>query len=336
MLEGIMEISLRRACRVMFMCAVAVITLLLTAGPAAAQTEQPTPKWDLFAGYQWLHTGITTPAAYSDPNNPTGFIVPDMPRGAGLAFTYNVDPHWGMELDFGHNWQTGNYDSTISGGPRFMWRTEGLNFFIHGLVSYNRLAVKDIPARSNAMGAILGGGMDLPITKSFAIRIFEADYVWAQHHFSELAGPQFPELRRPALQGVRLRTGLVFNFGGAEPPTPLAACSIQPTEVMVGEPLTATVTASNFNPKHTVTYSWSGNGGKVTGKDTTASIDTNDAQPGAYTITAHVTDPKAKKGNEASCSANYTIKPLPPKNPPTMSLSASPTELTPGGSVTVT
>ena len=50
---------------------------------------------------------------------------------------------------------------------------------------------------------------------------------------------------------------------------------MQPTEVMVGEPITATVTASNFNPKHTVTYAWTGNGGQVTGKDTTAQIDTN-------------------------------------------------------------
>ena len=59
---------------------------------------------------------------------------------------------------------------------------------------------------------------------------------------------------------------------------------------MVGEPITASVTASNFNPKHTVTYSGRR---KATGKDTTASIDTNDTPPGAYTITAHVTDPKA-------------------------------------------
>ena len=91
---------------------------------------------------------------------------------------------------------------------------------------------------------------------------------------------------------------------------------------MVGEPVTATVTASNFNPKHTVTYAWSGNGGQVTGKDTTATIDTNNVAPGNYAVTAHVTDPKAKTNNEASCTANYTVKPLPPKNPPTMSMSA--------------
>jgi outer membrane protein OmpA-like peptidoglycan-associated protein len=102
---------------------------------------------------------------------------------------------------------------------------------------------------------------------------------------------------------------------------------------MVGEPITATVTTSNFNPKHTVTYAWSGNGGQVTGKDTTAQIETNNAAPGGFTVTAHVMDAKMKKNNEASCTANYTIKPLPPKNPPTISLSANPTSLQAGGTV---
>jgi hypothetical protein len=68
---------------------------------------------------------------------------------------------------------------------------------------------------------------------------------------------------------------LVFNFGGAPELTPSASCSVQPNEVLVGEPITATVTTSNFNPKHTLTYDWTTNGGKVSGKDTTANLDTN-------------------------------------------------------------
>jgi len=103
---------------------------------------------------------------------------------------------------------------------------------------------------------------------------------------------------------------------------------------MVGEPVTATVSATNFNPKHTLTYSWSGNG--VSGKDTSVKIETADATPGNYTATAHVTDPKAKNNNEASCSANYTVKPLPPKNPPTISCSASPSTVQAGGTSTIT
>jgi hypothetical protein len=106
---------------------------------------------------------------------------------------------------------------------------------------------------------ILGGGMDLPITKKIYWRLFQIDYVWAQHNFADFAAAQFSNLRRPEFEGTRLRTGIVIAWGGAPAAIPAAACSIQPTEVLVGEPLSATVAATNFNPKHSVTYSWTGN-----------------------------------------------------------------------------
>jgi len=311
-----------------------VLAVSLISSAAFAQSDS-NPKWDLFAGYQWLHPGGTVPAPFGDFNNPTGFNVPDMSAGFGAALTYNFDPHWGIEFDLGHNWGSSNYETTGSIGPRFMWRTDGANYFLHTMVSLNRLSVNGLNA-GNGVGAILGGGMDLPIKKWLAFRLFEADYVWARHNYSSFASQDFPNLERPSFEGVRLRTGLVFSWGGAPAVTPAASCSVQPTEVMVGEPITATVTASNFNPKHTVTYAWSGNGGQVTGKDTTAQIDTTNTAPGSYAVTAHVTDPKMKNNNEASCTASYTIKPLPPKNPPTMSCSASPSSVQAGASVTVT
>jgi outer membrane protein OmpA-like peptidoglycan-associated protein len=311
-----------------------LVAVVLISGSAIGQSDS-NPKWDVFVGYQFLHPGATVPAPFGDPNNPTPFKVPDMTKGFGAAFTYNFDPHWGFEFDLGHNWGNSNYETTGSVGPRFIWRTDAGNYFLHALVSENRLSVNGLGNGANGIGAILGGGMDLPINKSFAFRLFEADYVFGRHNYADEAAPQFPDLRRPTLEGVRLRTGLVFNWGGAAPVAPTAACSVQPAEVMVGEPITTTVTASNFNPKHTVTYSWSSTGGQVAGKDTTASIDTSNAAPGSYTVTARVTDAKAKKNNEASCSANYTVKPLPPKNPPTVSLAASPASVVTGGTVNV-
>ncbi|HEV2397504.1 MAG TPA: OmpA family protein [Candidatus Sulfotelmatobacter sp.] len=306
--------------------------MLFISSAAFAQSDEY-PKWDLFAGYQWMHPGAAVPAAGSNPNSPTPFILPDMAAGVGGAFTYNASRYFGLEADAGDSSGNHGYESTVSVGPRFMFRSDDANFFIHALVGWNRLAVPDYATRQNGIGIIAGGGMDLPLTKKIAWRVFQVDYVWARQHFPAEAGPQFPNLRRPQLEGVRLRTGIVFEWGGAAPVVPSAACSVQPTEVMVGEPITATVSPSNFNPKHTVTYSWSGTGGQVTGKDTSATIDTNNVAPGDYAVTAKVTDPKEKKGNEASCSAKYTVKPLPPKNPPTMSLSANPTELVPGGTV---
>ena len=311
-------------------CLSALILVTLVATSSVAQSDY-NPKWDAFIGYQYLHPGITVP--FGDPNNPISYKVPDMTPGFGGALTYNFNPHWGAEFDAGYNWSHGNSLGTASVGPRFIWRTDGANFFAHALFSYNHLGVGGLLNGANGIGTIIGGGMDLPVSKTFSIRLFEADYVFSRHNYADYAAPQFPDLRRTTESGVRLRTGLVFNWGGAETVTPTAACSVQPTEVMVGEPITATVTPSNFNPKHPLTYSWSGNGGQVTGKDSSAAIDTTNAAPGSYSVTAHVTDPKVKKNNEASCSANYTVKPLPPKNPPTMSLSASPTSLVAGGTV---
>src|SRR6202167_932052 len=312
----------------------AILALSLVSSTAFAQSDS-NPKWDVFVGYQWLHPGGTVPTPFGDFNNPVGFNVPDMSRGFGTALTYNLDSHLGLEADLGHNWGSSNYETTASVGPRFMWRTDGANYFLHSLISLNRVSVSGLDG-SNGIGAILGGGMDLPIRKWLSFRLFEADYVWGHHNYSSFAAPMDPNnLQHPEFEGVRLRTGFVFNWGGAPELVPAAACAVQPTEVMVGEPITATVTASNFNPKHTVTYAWSGNGGQLTGKDTTAQIDTTNVAPGSYTVTAHATDARAKNNNEASCSATYTVKPLPPKNPPTVSISANPTSLPAGGTVSL-
>jgi outer membrane protein OmpA-like peptidoglycan-associated protein len=99
--------------------------------------------------------------------------------------------------------------------------------------------------------------------------------------------------------------------------------------------VTATATPSNFNPKHTLTYTWTSTCGKITGHDTTASIDTSGIPGGSCTATVHVVDPKKSKNNEASASSTFTVK-EPPKNPPTVSCSANPTSIQAGATVTVT
>ena len=111
-----------------------------------------------FVGYQWLHPGGTVPAPFGDPANPTALKVPDMSKGFGSALTYNFDRHWGAEFDLGHNWGSGNYETTASVGPRFIVRTDYVNYFLHSLVSMNRLAIGGLNA-SNGIGVILGGGM---------------------------------------------------------------------------------------------------------------------------------------------------------------------------------
>ncbi len=318
-------------CRNLWRVLTVALPVLLAVCLAGNAVAQETPKSELFVGYQWLSPSGKLPEPFQPFNGGLSLNPPGMGKGFGSSYTYNFTPIVGLEGDFGHNWSSFGYETTLSAGPRFTWRQENVNLFAHALASYNRFNENGFNPKNSA-GGIFGAGMDLKVLKSLSVRLFEADYVFAFPRFTEAGNTS---LYKPRLDGVRLRTGLVFNFGGAPEVPPTANCSVQPSQVMVGEPVTATVTTSNFNPKHTLTYSWSANGGKVAGKDTTASIDTNGVAGGNYTVTARVTDAKMKKGGEVSCSANFTVK-EPPKNPPTLSLSASPTSLQAGTPVNLT
>jgi outer membrane protein OmpA-like peptidoglycan-associated protein len=130
--------------------------------------------------------------------------------------------------------------------------------------------------------------------------------------------------------------GLNFNLGGKPPIPPTASCSVSPAEVYAGGPVTATATPVGLNPKLSVVYSWTGDG--VTGNGPTASVSTSAMNPGTYPVRGEVKEGKPGKEGEkpwqvASCSTSYTVKPF---QPPTISCSATPTNLKPGDSATIT
>lgn len=313
-----------------------VLALVVMAGPCwlNAQTDAPkataplssdntVPKWELFVGYQWLNPGGHVPDQTPPPAGPLAVTMPSLSRGFGINAAYNFTRIVALEMNYGGDWN-GNSSSVnmFGAGPKFTWRGgDNVNFFAHTLLGFEHLAAPG-DYSSNGFAALFGGGMDLKFSKKLAWRVFEADYQWARQSFTD----------NENLNGARLTTGLVFNFGGAPEIPVAAACSIDRNEVLVGEPLHSTVAASNFNPKHTLKYDWSASGGKIEGKDTGASIDTNGAAPGSYVATATVTDPKAKKNNTASCTSNFRVKPL---NPPRISCTVNPGTVEVGTPVTI-
>ena len=128
--------------------------------------------------------------------------------------------------------------------------------------------------------------------------------------------------------------GATFEFPSKPPVPPSASCSAQPTEVWSGDPVTVTATGSNFNPKHTVTYNWTPNGGKLSSTNAqTATVDTTGMAPGSYSAVATLTDPKEKKNNSATCTASFAIK---QPYPPVVSCSASPSTIAIGEPSTIT
>ncbi len=132
---------------------------------------------------------------------------------------------------------------------------------------------------------------------------------------------------------------LVFLPVGCKKPPPITlSCNASAPAVYPGDPLTVTATAGSINPKKNtnVLYSWSGTG--VTGNGTTATVATGSLDPGSYTVKAEVKEGKTgkeglKPGESAQCQSDFTVKAF---EPPTISCSANPTEVQPGGTATVT
>ena len=294
------------------------ITLLLVSSTAFAQ-DQPTPKVDIFGGYSWMNGG-------GDVGN---IALKSAVKGFGISSTFNFGKYAGLTIDSDVHYSSTYNLGTVSFGPQVKFREEHFQPFVEALVGLSRLSVATM-GTNNGIGLITGGGFDIPINQRFSWRLLQADYVWSHHNYR----PTVPNTSN--LEGARLRTGIVISLGGAPPPPPLAAtCSVNPTSVMAGEPVTVTTSATNIPKNHTVTYAYQSTGGKVEGTAESARVDTTGMAPGSYTVTGTVTDPKDKKGAPATCNASFTIQ-EPPKNPPTISCSANPTTVQGGQPVTVT
>ncbi len=293
-------------------CTALVLALALGAPTAWAQDEE-IPDWDIFAGYSWMEPG----------GRIAGTSIDEMRYGWGATATYNVDKYWGLSLDVGGNFGDNADVGTVMVGPRFSLRTDNkITPYAHALFGWHRLSPIGL-APDNGVGIAVGGGLDFNLTKRFAWKIIEADYVWAHHNFSPID--------RPNLTGARLRTGVVVKFGGEPPIPPSASCAAEPSEVMAGEPVRVTATGMNFPANRTLTYSWTSTGGNVQGADNVGTVDTNGLGPGSYTVTARISD--GKKAS-ASCSASFSVK-EPPKNPPSISCSANPATVQSGDASTI-
>lgn len=132
---------------------------------------------------------------------------------------------------------------------------------------------------------------------------------------------------------------LAFLPMGCKKPPPITlSCNASAPAIYPGDPLTVSATPGSVNPKKNTNliYTWSGNG--VTGNGTSATVATGSLEPGSYSAKAEVKEGKKgkegrKPGETAQCEAPFTVKPF---EPPTISCSADPSEVQPGGTATIT
>ncbi len=311
-------------------------TSSLPSAPAPRSADRSPSRWDVFMGYSYLapHGSVTTdvpPLTYTNSYSAINY-------GAIGSVSYFFNRYTGAQIEYA-NHPDGNNDgiSTMQAGIVFRYSAEGTSAFVHGLAGGARIGGPNYPGNGNNIlahpytwgPALTGGaGLDLDITPRFALRIVQGDYEYMHADF----GPQPYIGGRANINAARLSTGLLLHFGTITPPPPVQyACNVKPSSVFPGEQVTVAGTASNLSPKKQQTYSWSGQGLTVGGTTSSTTIDTGGLQPGAYTVSGHVSEgPKA--GQSADCTAQFTVKQF---EPPSVSCTANPSTLQPGGTSTV-
>jgi opacity protein-like surface antigen/outer membrane protein OmpA-like peptidoglycan-associated protein len=281
-------------------------------------------------------------------------------NGGSTSIAYNFNRYFGLAADFaGFNDTrlllegTGGVASvddqvasgsvfTFLAGPRLSYRKHSrvtpyaqvLFGVIHAsdveICPGNCSGLPGLPAETD-FALTAGGGVDIKVRRRFAIRLLQAEYL--------MTGFKNRATDATATQNdIRLSSGIVFRFGGSGAASipalePLAySCSITPPSGYPGDILAVSGTAVSLNPAKTAAYTWSVDGGTITGATNSAKIDTTNATPGSYTLKGHVTEGD-KASENADCSAAYVLKAF---EPPTVSCSASPTVVISGDSSTIT
>jgi len=312
-----------------------VVTLLAVIGAwcgvavRAAAQEQPTPKWELYGGYSFLYPDAKINGLLPGGVLPASSPLESNPRGAGASITYNFSRWFGVSGDISGNLSSGETGVAmriddaeffnLSAGPKITFRSRHFSPFLEALVGAHRLN-SEVFGHDDEAGFMAGGGLDMNLNRHFALRLLRADFAFSNYQFGA------------EVRGARLQSGVVFMWGGERTPAPpAAACSLQPGEVFAGEFVTVTAAESNFNPKRTVAYNWSGSGVRPGETRESTQIDTTGLQAGPYQITARLSD--GSQNGVASCSARFTVK---MSHPPLISCSSDPASVPMGGTSTIT
>ena len=323
-----------------------VLTLCAAGAMAQSSSKQDPP--DEYVPKIEIPVGFSFVNVHPDITQITSFNI----FGGGGEFDVNFGRYFGVKADFmgytqgsgvrnqleklGYAGQVNGNVFTYTFGPQIKKHTGRIQPFGEVLVGaahsnlYASLydAVNGLRTGSsdnNAFALVTGGGIDLRLTQHFSARPVQVDYLLTRFgvNGTSYTGTQ---------NNFRYFAGIEFNFGGKPPIPPSASCSVTPTEIMAGDPLSASIVAQNFNPKHTIRYSWTSTGGTVSGTTESAQVNTSGLAPGNYSVTGTATDEKEKSNNSASCNASFTVK---QPRPPVASCSADPSSVQPGSPSTI-
>jgi len=203
--------------------------LLLLAGmvllmPLTVSAQEIYPKAEVFGGYSYLRTNVTDVNA---PPLSNGFFPAQdyNLHGWNTSVSANLTSWLGLVGDFSGHYDLSeaarndlivgtNYHSFLF-GPRFTARSGRFNPFVHALFGAARGSYDydapfgDITNTKFAMA--LGGGIDVGISDSFAVRLIQADYMMTRFG-ADNSGIGFDDDGGARQNNLRLGAGIIFRI----------------------------------------------------------------------------------------------------------------------------
>jgi hypothetical protein len=328
--------NVRRALLLFTLACAAPILCLAQASPAGTQRPQQSTV-DIFGGYGYLHPmGSDLYGQTYDP----------LPAGVVGSISGYFNRWFGLQAEYAKFFNDPDYCfSTAQGGPVFRFQVGRLVPFARVLGGGAQVGPSYLHNGSSngctwGWGADAGVGLDYVLAapalhNRLAIRPIAADFQYTDVDF----GPRIPANAMAGgvsqIFAYRLSAGLVFRLGQATAGPPASfGCEAEPVSVYPGDPVTVTGTTMNLDESRKLvpTYTWTTTGGKLSRADGGAAIATNGLAAGDYTVVGKVSEGSGPNRN-AECTASFRVMAY---EPPTLSCSANPATILPGGFATIT
>jgi hypothetical protein len=312
---------------------------MIAAGQAAAAGSSlpGLSDVDIFGGYSYLH-----PMDSDIYDQEYGAL----PAGFGSSISGYFSHSFGIQAEYNKFFNDPDYCfSTVQAGPVYRHQIGRLVPFVHLLGGAAQVGPSYQHSGSSnqcSWGWAASGGIGLDyilaspsLHNRLAIRPIEADFQYANVDFGKQVAPLSLTGGVGEITALRLSAGFVLRLGEMEPPLPAAmSCEVQPVSVYAGEPITVTGSVVNLQSKNKVTptYTWTTTGGKLARAEGGATLSTSGLAAGDYTVAGKVSEGSAPN-QHADCTASFRVMGY---EPPTITCSANPASILPGGFATIT
>ncbi|MBN2317859.1 MAG: outer membrane beta-barrel protein [Acidobacteria bacterium] len=217
-----------------------LIALVLAASISGIAVARDFPRVEIYGGYSAQRLGITDEnldSITSGMEEDFELICPGcessvsssrfLKKGFEGAFAVNVTSYFGLVFDVRYGFDdivtgsvTNNDDTDVNatikytdlsvmGGPRFAIRTGSVTPFVHALVGMDRgkvsyeltgTSTESGEEENDGIGVAVGGGFDVNLGDTVALRLGQVDYYLTRHN-------------EEFLKNIAFSGGIVFRFG---------------------------------------------------------------------------------------------------------------------------